>query len=452
VPSKWEKLAGETGEKIPKSRWGRLARLGGLGLSVGASAVVGKVSGRILPGSKDKKSAAASRRIQKNAQRVVHVLGRMKGASMKVGQILSADPDLVPPEFADVLSSLQAEAPPMTYLTVKEQIETAFDRPLDTVFRTFDPEPIGAASLGQVHRAVLTTGEDVAVKIQYPGIEKSIESDLKNLGSLLTLGRALVNKERLAEYLEECRTAALEEIDYINEAENLRHMRELFEGRKGVRIPRAYPEWTRKEVLMMEFIAGEKLDQALGKMADGPRRQSLLDRFVETYTWMFHELFEVQADPHPGNFLLDADDNLVLLDFGLVKKFDPAFADGILEMLVAYWEDDDQAAADVYVKLGFGRDGADPSIFDPVLIRAYHELIAAPFAEDAPFHYGGWNLRPQLQKFLLQNPKILKLAPPAESLQYFRVLSGVKGLFMKLDASVNMYRIARATAERRKLI
>jgi predicted unusual protein kinase regulating ubiquinone biosynthesis (AarF/ABC1/UbiB family) len=379
----------------------------------------------------------------------MRVLGRLKGASMKIGQILSADPDLVPPEYAGALSTLQRSAPPMTYATVKSQIESALDRPLETVFRYFDPDPAGAASIGQVHRGTLQTGQDVAVKVQYPGIVESLDSDIKNLASLMSLGRAVVNKERLDEYLDECRRVIHEEADYVNEAANLRRWSERAAELEGIRIPAPVEEWTRPSVLMMEYIEGQKLDEALSEMEDRERIHRLLARFVRVYAWMFHEMLEIHGDPHPGNFILDADDNLVILDFGCVGEFSETFADGILDVLVACWEEDDEAAASAYRQMGFGKNDADASIFKPRLLREYHELILEPFLTDGPFDFGAWSPRTDIQRFVLKNPSFLKLVPPAEALIYFRVLSGIKGLVSRLGAQLDVKQMAVETARRR---
>ena len=447
--SKWEKLAGETGEEVPSGRFGRMAKLGGLSLKVGASTVAGALGSKLIPRSRDKKRAAYERLMEKNAERVVKVLGQLKGASMKVGQILSADPDLVPPEFAHHLTSLQTQAPPMTYKTVKRQIEDALDQPMESIFSYFNPEPIGSASIGQVHRGTLHTGEDVAVKVQYPGILDSIRADLKNLATLMTFGRAVVDKDKLEAYLEEASRAAIEESDYELEAENLRSAFEDFKDVEGVRIPEPYEEWTRKPVLIMEYVEGVKLDDALAELGPGPKRQALLTRWISIYVWMFHERFELHSDPHPGNFLLTADNDLVVLDFGCVKEIEPELADGVLEILDAVWSDDPARAARLYQKLGFGAESADSSIYDAELIERYHDLILAPFSTEGPFRFGNWRVTMKAKRFFLRNPKMLKLTPPSDLLLYFRVLSGIKGLLMKLDAEMDLKVPAVAVAKRR---
>ncbi|MCB9728627.1 MAG: AarF/ABC1/UbiB kinase family protein [Deltaproteobacteria bacterium] len=445
----WDKLAGESGRDVPEGRLGRLVRMGRLGVSVSASTMARKVGAVLLPGDSEARQAGDGRFRTRQAEKVLKVLGQMKGATMKVGQILSADPDLLPPEFIETLTQLQHQAPPMTWRTVKAQVERAFDRSIEDVFRWFDHEPLGAASIGQVHRGTLRSGEDVAVKVQYPGVASSLESDLSNLGSLLQFGRVLVDRRRLDDYLGEVRSAILAEADYEAEGRNLAHFAEVLAERDGVRAPRPFLEWTRPTVLTMEYVAGDKLDEALESMEDQEQRAQLLLRFIGTYVWMFHERFELHADPHPGNFILDAAGDLVILDFGCVKQCDPGFADGVLDIMDACWQRDDARASRLYRELGFGRNDPDPRIFDPALLRAYHEIALAPFLHDEAFDFATWDLRRKMQAFVMEHPAFLKLVPPAEGLLVFRVMSGIKGLLAKSRAHINVHRMAVETAARR---
>jgi predicted unusual protein kinase regulating ubiquinone biosynthesis (AarF/ABC1/UbiB family) len=447
----WEKLAGEEGEEVTSNRFKRMFKLGSMGARVTASTMASKV-GSLLPGNKERREENLQRAYAKNAARVVDVLGELKGASMKVGQLLSADPELLPDEFSDVMSSLQKDAPPMTYATVKDQIEAALDRPMETVFSFFDPEPIGAASIGQVHRATLESGEDVAVKVQYPGVAASLDSDLRSLKSMLIYGRAVIDRDRLDQIFAEIERMLLEEADYEKEAHTLGRFHEILKDREGLRAPKAYPEWSSKQVLVMEFAEGRKLDEALGDMEDGPERQVLLERWMHTYSWMFHDLLELHADPHPGNFLLQDDGTLVMLDFGCVKKFDEAFADGFMELLDATWQNDPERLVEIYIRLGFGGEGIDPASIDPELMLQYQEIVIAPFLRDEPFYFGDWEPAKEGKMFMLRHPSFLKLTPPPDALAYFRVLSGIKGLLRKMDASINAYSMAYQTAKRRGLL
>lgn len=441
----WEKLAGEKGERVSSSRLERMMKLGGMGAGVAASSLAGRV--KQLLGSNE----SVDEGNRKSAARMVSVLGQLKGASMKVGQILSADPEMLPPEFADGLEDLQRSAPPMTWETVRDQIEGALDRPIDVVFRSFEPEPIGAASIGQVHRATLDTGEDVAVKIQYPGVADSLESDLETLRSMLVWGRPFVDRERLDHYFREIREVLLVEADYVNEGRQLERFRQHFKDKPEFRIPRPYLDLTRPTVLVMEYVEGEKLDHALETL-EADERDVLLNRFIGMYVWMFHELFELHADPHPGNFLLDSEGRIVLLDFGAVKAFDPDFSDSILELLDTCWEDDPQRAITIYERCGFGGNSFDFEAFDADLIREYHEIVLAPFLTTGDFDFGEWTPTMDSKRFMLRNPAFMKLTPPPQALLYFRVLSGIKGLLARFSTRINVYDLAVETAGRRGVL
>lgn len=445
----WEKLAGEKGENVPTGRFRRAWKLGAMGARVTASSLMSKVGNKLLPGDAEKKDEAFKAAMEKNAARAVEALGQLKGASMKIGQLLSADPEMIPDEFSSVLSSLQRDAPPMTYVTVKKQIEDALDRPLETVFEYFDPEPIGAASLGQVHRARLENGRDVAVKVQYPGVAESFESDLKTLKSLMLYARTVIEKDKLDAYLAEIRQILLDELDYRNEAQNLLRFQDILAERERVTCPEPVLEWSRETVLVMEFMEGDKLDDALAKMAPGAERDEVLLRWVSLFSWMFHEKHELHADPHPGNFLLTDDGELVLLDFGCVKKFDPAFSDGLLDVLDAVWQDDRPRALENMLKLGFGASKTTSDNLDADLLAEYNQIVLAPFTDNEPFDFADWSPAQDGKRFMLRHPSFFKLSPPTDALAYLRVLSGIKGLLAKLDARLEIATMAVETARRR---
>lgn len=442
----WEKLAGEKGERVKSGKFERMLKLGGVGAGVAASSLAGKM--RNLMGGGDE---ARSDNHRKNAERMVGVLGELKGASMKIGQILSADPEMLPPEFAEGLAKLQKDAPPMTWNTVKKQIESAFDLPIEDIFDTFDPDPVGAASIGQVHRAKLRTGEDVAVKIQYPGVADALESDIDTLRSMLALGRSFMERERLDNYFEEIRTSLMNEADYVKEAHNLNRFQDYLKDKPKVRAPKPFMEWTRPTVLVMEYVVGVKLDVALEAM-DKKDRDIWLERWVALYVWMVHELMELHADPHPGNFLIDENDTMVMLDFGSVRSFDSAFPDGILEVLDTVWQDDPDRAFQIYKDIGFGGKDYDPTKLDPGLLDQYHGIVLAPFYRDELFSFATWQPTVESKSFMMRHPSFLVLTPPPDALMYFRVLSGIKGLLSRFDAKINIYEIAVDTARRRGLL
>jgi predicted unusual protein kinase regulating ubiquinone biosynthesis (AarF/ABC1/UbiB family) len=442
---RWDELAGERGRKVDTSRVGRAFKLGRVAAGFAGSMLKAQVQGR--KASDDEKIEAVADAAMKNVHQIVRVMGEMKGAAMKVGQMLSTDPDLVAPEFADTLAKLQKTAPPMDYVTVCEVIEAAYDRPIDAVFAFFDPEPLGSASIGQVHRARLTDGAWVAVKVQYPGIEASLDADLKNLGSLLKVGRVFMTKARTDAFVQEARDAILSETDYLLEAHNLQLFHDRLEGFDGVRVPRPHLELCHRTVLVMDFIEGEKLDDALMALPDAARRTHVAKRFVELFVHLFHDHHCLHGDPHPGNFMLDADDNVVLLDFGCVREFEPATTDRILHMLRAYWTRDMGRLSALLQAAGFGKPGMTMPTHE--VLQDYLDLILEPLREDAPFNYSTWKVHARARLYLRKHLVMVRLVPPSELLLYFRVLVGMKGIMSRVDAAVNLRAIAESACERR---
>lgn len=419
---------------VSGSRFGRFMSLTGLGAKMSGSLLGRKLANVLVPRSKEKKAALLSKTLERQAERMVEVLGRLKGASMKVGQLLSSDPDLVPPEFARVLSRLQTTAPPMPWKTVRSQVEGALGVPITRAFASFEEAPAGSASIGQVHRATLPTGERVAVKVQYPGVLASLESDLKNLQSLMRFGRAFVAKDKLDAWLGEIRTALHEESDYLAEARNLERFSTLLRRRadpRRVRAPRPFESHTRRVVLTMEWIEGVKIDQAMLAEPDLAAREALAARFVEHTIRLLMEEGLLHCDPHPGNFLIEPDGGIAMLDFGSVRAYERAFIDGLRALLGAIVGQDDAAVVHAYRALGFKNRGEGPRLDDAALIRDYHALVLAPFLHRGPFDFGAWTPSASIKKFMLRHPRMLALAPPPEALQLLRVMSGIKGLLHK---------------------
>jgi predicted unusual protein kinase regulating ubiquinone biosynthesis (AarF/ABC1/UbiB family) len=443
----WEEYNQDAGEDVPSGSWNRMFRIGSMGAKVGASSLAGKVRNFFSGDTDEIKEEQARELMRNNAEHVADVLGELKGASMKLGQLLSADPELLPDEFSEVIESLQKDAPPMTYDTAVQQIESSLGTDIDNIFDYFKPEPIGSASIGQVHRATLKTGEDVAVKIQYPGVIDALESDIKSLETLIVYGGLVADRQRLNEYMDEVREIILDEADYRNEALNMADFVDLLDEFDGVDCPKPFEEWTSKEVLVMEYVEGQKFDTALRDKAEGDRNE-LLSRWLELYNWLFHEKHYLHADPHPGNFLLDEDDTIWMLDFGCVKEFDPELPNGLLEIMVCCWEEDNERARELLKQLGFSTDESQIDAVDPDLLREYHGIVLEPFMVDEPFDFGSWQPATDGKKFMLENREMLKLVPPKDLILYFRLLSGIKGLLRKLDAKINVRQITDKTVRR----
>ncbi len=437
--------------QAPKvNRLSRFAKLTGLGASVTARHVAQKVAAAF---SDEAAAAEGERRARaKSAEQMTRTLGELKGAAMKLGQMLATDPELLPPEFVDQLSLLQHSAPAMDFATVKAAIERAFERPLDELYAEFSEEPIGAASIGQVHQARTRDGMAVAVKVQYPGIADTIRSDMKNLGSLLVMARAAVPKERVDGYLEEITTVIERESDYLNEADNLERFQVLLKDVEGVRVPVPVHELTRKTVLTMELFRGQRLEEWLAGAPEAQKtRQG--ERLLAAYLEMLHEHGALHADPHPGNFLVlegaagDDVPPIGLLDLGCVRDFPVAFMDMQLQLLTALWRHDLDDMQRLWRAMGFLDERVDAE-----LIYDWLRLLFEPLLVDRVTDFGAWKVNEAAMRFVLDNPSIKLWAPPREVLFYVRVLAGVRALLHKVGMKVNAYQISRRVVRDRGLL
>ena len=267
------------------------------------------------------------------AQEMLSTLGDMKGLALKLGQMLSYMDGALPPEvqpiYRETLAKLQAAAPPMPFAALARVIEGELG-PIDRVFASIEPAPLAAASIGQVHRAVLRDGTDVAVKVQYPGIESAMGADLANLTTLrrfaaplLLLGGGNPTVAWSGEVLEELRSRLLEELDYEHEAAMQARFARLLEGVEGIRVPRVIEHASARRVLTSELVHGRTLEQVAAEDSQHERDRwgTALVRGVAT-TLYGHGL--LYADPHPGNYLFADDGDVIWLDFGCVKEMPDA--------------------------------------------------------------------------------------------------------------------------------
>ena len=307
----------------------RLLRLGSLVGRVGASVAVEQLFSLVRSGPSRQLHQVANLVI--NAERIVHDLGQMKGAAMKVGQMLSLQDALLPPEVTGVLRALQQQAPPIPFGVIEQQLDAELPGWRNTIAR-LEPAAIAAASIGQVHRGVLHDGRPVAVKIQYPRIGEIIEADLVNLRRLLQSLFALFTDADFGPVWGEVRDRLREELDYVNEAQNLRRMASLWAGSDQVVIPGVIDAASSRGVLTMDYIAGCTPDEA----CDERRPQALRDRWgAVLFDFLLRGLFEhrmIHADPNLANFSFLADGRVVVYDFGCVKSVPPTIVKGYREL------------------------------------------------------------------------------------------------------------------------
>jgi len=295
-------------------------RLGRLGLSIVGS-YVGYQAQNIWLGD-DGRAARAARLRQRASRRVREELGELKGAAMKLGQLLSLQGQTLPEDVVRELAQLQMHAPAMHPSLARAQFKGSLGAYPEEVYREFQAVPFAAASLGQVHRAIAKDGAQVAVKIQYPAIRAAIENDFTLLSSAMLPGRMAGYFPKTL--VDELRRGILEETDYHNEAANLELFHRGLSRLKYLTIPTVYRELSSDRVLTMSYVEGESFDEFLRRRPPQALRDLVGSRIVEVYHGQLQWLKAVHADPHPGNYLFHSDGRIGLVDFGCVKRIDMA--------------------------------------------------------------------------------------------------------------------------------
>ncbi|HRI68415.1 MAG TPA: AarF/ABC1/UbiB kinase family protein [Polyangium sp.] len=350
-------------KKIPASRLGRLVRLAELGARTGATMLL----------ERDSTDAA---------KRAAEVLGNLRGIAAKVGQMAGYVDGLVPEEHRDAyqasMKMLLAQAPRSSPDAIRHLVEEELSGPIDRLFAEFDSVPVASASIGQVHRAILPNGQEVAVKVQHPGIAEAVESDLQNAGlvesSLSMMGTRRLDSKNV---LEEIRARFREELDYRKEGERQAAFARVHEGDQQIMIPRVFPEHTSRRVLTTQFMRGGSLDDA-SRLPEGERIAigQTLWRFVYKGT-LVGDMFN--ADPHPGNYFFLDGGRVVFLDFGCVQTI-PAKRQPIARRLHRAACDRDEAAFTAAGKLMLEtRGGPHEKRVLSYLRRAFEPQFSSPY-------------------------------------------------------------------------
>ena len=295
----------------------RFMKLAGMTASIAGKAVSNSI--KSINSNEEEKLAAKSRLYEDIGVKIAETLGEMKGAVMKVGQIASQYKDIFPPEVAKAIAKLQRQAPPVPFSTIQYQIEREMGKPLAQVFKSFDPEPFAAASIGQVHRAVLPTGEPVVVKVQYPGVDEACESDLKQVRLALRLtGVFKINKKLQDKLFAEMQDSLSAELNYKIEAHNLQVFAAFHAPLDSkVIIPKVYPEYSTRRVLTLSEELGDSIETAATWSQE--LRNELGQRLFRLISQEVFYLHSFHTDPHPGNFAFRADGSVVVYDYGSTK-------------------------------------------------------------------------------------------------------------------------------------
>lgn len=331
----------------------------------------------------DRFTGQENKQQRRRAVQLREVLTRLGPAYIKVGQALSTRPDLVPPAFLEELTKLQDQLPAFANQVAFELIEAELGQPPEQLFAEITPDPIAAASLGQVYKAKLHSGEQVAVKVQRPGLAESITLDIFILRGLAAWAQKTfkVIRSDLVAILDEFAGRLFEEMDYTQEGQNAERFAKLYGYLPEIYVPRIYWQYTQRRVLTMEWITGTKLNNLEAIQAQGIDARYLIDVGVQCSLRQLLEHGFFHADPHPGNLLAMPNGKLAYLDFGMMSEINPEQRYGLINAIVHIVNREFDALAHDYVHLGFLSPETDLTPIIPALGTVFNNALGASVAE-----------------------------------------------------------------------
>lgn len=394
------------------------------------------VARRLAPRDMDRRWASFHR---ESAESIYDAAVELRGLILKGCQFIGSRADVLPPEYVTILSRLQDRVPPKPFDVVRRTVEQELDAPLEECFVRFDEGPIASASLAQVHRAELRSGESVAVKVQYPEIPSLVRSDLSNLRALFRAVGALERDFDLMPLVDELGAQMPLELDFVNEAENSETIAAYYATRSDVHVPRVHWRYTTERVLVSDFVEGLKISDVKGLRAAGVDPNAVMKTLVEAYCEQILEHGFFHADPHPGNLIVQpyADGGgprLVFVDFGLAKRLPRAFRHGILELASALVQGSPERMALALHELGFEtRSGG---------LDALHDIAVLVLETAIRLRDRTWIGRDATRDAAAKLPRMIRENPivrvPSQVVLLGRVIALLSGLGHSLDARIDM--------------
>ncbi|MEM8935550.1 MAG: AarF/ABC1/UbiB kinase family protein [Pseudomonadota bacterium] len=426
--------SGDRGFKVPSGRAGRFLRLGGLGAKVAGSAALRGVR-EVAAGQRPKLQDLVL--TPSNAARVADELSRLRGAAMKLGQLISMDAgDYVPPELSQLFSKLRESAHAMPPHQLKTVLRQNWGRNWLSKIQTFEVRPIASASIGQVHRVKTKDGRALAVKVQYPGVRESIDSDVKNAALLLKSSQLLPEGVDIDPLLEEAKNQLHREADYEQEADHLRTFRHLLEDAGHFIVPGVEDELTTPRILAMDYIEGQSLESI--EEAPAETRDRVASQLMDL---LLRELFEfrlVQTDPNFANYRYqEATQRIVLLDFGATRSLTQALSSGYYRLLIAALDDDWPQLREIL--RGIGLIGEDLEPEHEKLLQQLYALTVEPMRGASAYDFGESDLSKRITETgVALRQSGFKHLPAPETIFIHRKIIGAYLLAAKLRARVNV--------------
>ncbi|WP_409280642.1 ABC1 kinase family protein [Pseudomonas defluvii] len=429
------KPRGPGSSSVPGSRLSRLIRFGSLASGV-ASGMLAEGARQLAQG---KRPALSDLLLTPgNVQRVAEQLSQLRGAAMKVGQLLSMDAgDLLPRELSDILSRLRSDAHPMPMSQLVAVLNESWGKGWEGRFERFSFTPLAAASIGQVHAAQGKDGQRLAIKVQYPGVRESISSDVDNVATLLSISGLLPKGMDVAPLLEEAKRQLQDEADYLKEAEHLRYFHQLLADSPDFLVPRAYTEYSSPTILVMSFVDGV----AVESLEHAPQAER--DRIIALlFGLLMREVFEfqcVQTDPNFANYRYQRDTGrMVLLDFGATRRYARNSTEAFRRLLIAGLREDRAAIAEAALDVGY---------FQPETLPRHRALLTdliaqacEPLRHQGAYDFAASDLAVRLRDagWQLGADRDFWGAPPVDVLFLHRKVGGLYLLAAKMKARVDV--------------
>jgi len=426
-----------TASPIPKSRTSRLLSMGGLATKL-AGNVLTEGSKRWIKGEAPSLSELVL--TPKNMSDVADKLARMRGAAMKLGQLLSMDAGtLLPPELAAVLARLQSQGVIMPKTQLINTLENSWGSDWMDRFNYFSFDPVAAASIGQVHKARTLDDQELAVKIQYPGVAQSIDSDIDNVISLLRLSGLLPKELDIDDLVDEARRQLHLEADYHAESN---HLNEFTNKISAYRInnhllmPTYYPELSQTNIMAMSYINGVGIEQWLKANPDSSSH--IMGLMLELFFTELLQMHLMQTDPNPANFHVCPDTGkLILFDFGAVREFDPQFVSRYQRAIDHAVIQNRAGLEEALETLGFFKNGTD--VANKAAVIDIFTIAAEPLRSDGPYHFGKSDIAKRIHEIGMSVSKDPDAwhTPPADVLFLHRKMAGLYLLAAKHNAVVD---------------